>query len=185
MGNMRGEAFGSQQHRFVAGNRRHRREHIHRLGPRNAGQQLQGKRRDPPLGQRGDRPRIGKRIAERDQDLIFPQALSNRERFLRIGPACPNVNDDFRRGELGTIECDPRALLKVLRVEESGAQAGVGLDKNFETRLFQAADIGGDERDPPLLARRFFGNADGQQRRVGRHAQESSINGGPHLSLIL
>ena len=93
IGNMRGSAFGGQQHRLVAGDGRHRRQHVHALGARDARHQLHREEALTPVG--GERPDgIGraKRIGEADDRLARPEQR-------RVGRHSTHLQHDVRRAE--------------------------------------------------------------------------------------
>ena len=66
---MRGRAVSGQKHRFVAGDRSHRREHIHALGAGNARNQFHGEQSRSSIGQRRQLWTSGQRIRGPDENL--------------------------------------------------------------------------------------------------------------------
>ena len=71
------ELAGRDQHRLVAGDRAHRRQRIHRLGPGDARNAVHGQGRDPAVPQHPDHGVVGRGggMQEGDQHASRPQHL--------------------------------------------------------------------------------------------------------------
>ena len=93
MGKILGSAVGPQQHGAIAGDRRLRREHVHRLGAGDARQQFQAEERGPGAGDLAVRLGLAQRIAQADHDLALAQPRQVVLAALGIAAAGADLED--------------------------------------------------------------------------------------------
>ena len=79
-----GQLDGGQQHGAIAGERGHRGQHVHRLGPRRPRNQLQGEERRAGSGDFRDGLRLAERIAQADHESGRLRMSGN----IAARPAC-------------------------------------------------------------------------------------------------
>ena len=155
--------IGRQQHRLVAGDRGHRRQHVHALGPRDARNHLHRKQRDAALGA-ARRTASGLPSGSQGATITSPSRINSRSASTggRIGaqPAhlqhdvgrleqLPSIGDRFRRPP-----GDRRRPGKYARSPAPASTLHLAAD------FLESGDAVGDERDAALAGKRFFGDGD-------------------------
>ena len=149
---------GGEQHRLVAGDRRLRRERIHRLRARDPRDRLHREGDDAPLAQALDALRVAR------------AARGSRSGRCRAPARRPRRRSGGRRGrQRRTRDGAPRAELgarrRVRLVGESGCGAGAALDHDLEAGERSAADRLRGERHPVLAGRCLAGHEDSHSAR--------------------
>ena len=163
-----GKSIGRQQHRLVAGDRRHRREHVHALGPRDARNQLHREER-----RRRDRP-VPSPLADCPSGSAVPMTTSpscTKSRSPRpavgIRAERPHLQHDVGRVEqLPTIGDDlgPRRAIGIVR--KSGRRTRAGFHAHFAAELLERGERRRHQRHAPLSRKCLFGNGDNHGGRV-------------------
>ena len=69
-----------------------------------------------------------------------------------------NFQDNISPGQ--KVRIQRGALLLVSGIEKAGRQPGPVFHQNFQPSFAKAGDELGNQSDPPLSCRRFFGHAD-------------------------
>ncbi len=125
-----------QQHRLVAGDRRHRREDVHALGAGDARHQLQGEQRDALCRHRLDLFGRGERLERGNQGLALAHERHVLATALGIGPVAANLEDDIRGLEdLRAASQNLGSLLGEGFIRKAGGLSGTALQDHLDSRL--------------------------------------------------
>ena len=154
-----GQFVCRDQHGFVAGDIRHRRQRIHRLRPRDPRNQFQGEQRRAGLSDLANRVRRSQRVAHADDDLAGLEVRQVGPPGLRIGSQATDLQQHVRRAGGFPAGDHPSPFFRVLRVLESGCGTCPRLDHDFGAGLGQRGDIGRHECHAPLAGKGLFENS--------------------------
>ncbi len=149
------EARSCRHSRVVSGQRRHRGEHIHVLGPADPGHRLEAKRGDAPLQEGLE----GFGVAARVQHAHQGRSLLQAAQVGRFGPA----DHDRQVGaaeQRRTIGGQLGSGFAVHLVTESGGRTGADLDGHRGSRLDDLGHGFGDQRHTGLAPSGLGGNGD-------------------------
>ena len=145
---------GGQQHGFVAGHHRHRRQHVHGLRAGDARHEFQREAGGAGGGDAARSLRAGQRLEHGDERVAAAEAAEIRR---GAGGERAHRKDDIGlREDLGRGGQDGRALLHVLRVREPGCEARRGFDDDRQAHLQEGGHDGRDHRHPALSGERFL-----------------------------
>ncbi len=135
MGKIFGSAVGRQEHCAIAGNRRLRGEHVHRLGTGDPRQQFQSEERGAGRGNLLIRLRLAQRVAEADDDFSRGQSPQVVLALLRIGPAGTDLEDHVGGKDFVAGRYDRGAFVQIKRIGKAGRRARTGLHMDFDPSL--------------------------------------------------
>ena len=139
----------------VPGKRRHRREHVHVLGPADARHGLQPKCGHAPVDEGADHRRVAGGLEHTDQDRS-PLHLTH-EGDVRAA----DDHDDVRIGdERRPIRDDLGAHLDIRGVGDAGGRSGTRLNRYRCTRGHQLRRGSRNQSDPGFVGRDLGGSGD-------------------------
>ena len=150
-----------QHHRFVTGDCRLRREHVHALGPGDARHQLHREGQHAFVRQGLDRLGMRQRFGMAHNHLPGAHQLQIRPPRLRIRPQRANLAHDVSDGEdLSPGIDDSRPFGLILIVGESRLRPSALLDENLQLGFHQWRQSRRRQRYPPLACIRLLDYTD-------------------------
>jgi hypothetical protein len=155
------QGIGRQQHGLVAGDRGHRREHVHALRPRNPRQQLQGEADRAAGRDLGQRLRRRQGIAHRHQRLARAEPIHVGLPGLGVRPRRPHLGDHIGLAEhLPAIVQHPRAGGGIGLVRKARPLTRAGFHQHFPAGLHELGGRRGHGRHAAFASVGLFGNAE-------------------------
>ena len=169
-----GESDGRLEHHAIAGDQRLASERVHRLGARDARNQLEGKGRRAGRGQGGDGGQLGGRRRQTDRD----RAGAESSRELRGEGAHVAVDIEVARGE---VRHNGGTGIRVGGVAVTGRGARTGLNQDLESKGCELGHCLGGRRDAALTLQAFSSDADSHARLLRGERPRARTDRSEHL----
>ena len=153
-----GNDVGGDEDGFVSGDGRHRRERVHALRARGAGDEFDGEGRDAAIGEIFQDIDGVHRAEEADDDLIGAELREIFGAGFVVRAGTEDLDDDVggaeNFGAVGNYFC---AFGGVVGVGISGFDSGAGFDDDFEANFGEVREGGWDKCDATFPGERFSG----------------------------
>ncbi len=148
-----------QQHGAIAGDGGLRRENVHHLGAGDSRQQFQGEERGPAAGELLVGLGLPQRVAEPDNHLARRKPRQVVFALQGVAAAGADLEDHFGGEDLVAGGGDFGALIGIKPIGKAGRHARSRLHEDFDARLGQRREAGGDQRDTRFARKSLLWNA--------------------------
>ena len=159
MGNILRKLARAEQHGAIAGDGRHRRQGVHALRARDAGNELQGQQRYACRCQIGAFTESRQGLAEADQHLSTAKQRKIGAASFGIRAQAANLREDIGFPEDLFAAADARTTARYRFIGEACFDAGRLLDDDLEPGLPQGLTLTGGESNAAFLGEGLASNS--------------------------